>query len=266
MELVSHDSFAKIGADHHLCEDYAISSPGVIVVSDGCSSSDNTDFGSQVLSRLVMDNLRSCVGYPEHINQALESAVFQAGAVVKGINLDLSCLDATIVSAMVSDDHVHIAVAGDGAVAWKYAGVEPMMLSIEYESNAPYYLSYLNDKSRQTQFLNEYPPVIDVKCNRPGQCPSFGHFIGDLHHDIIKSRILPLEGMEWIAVFSDGVFSFQNVDTFEVVKNLTSFKNFKGQFVKRRAKRYLKQPENIHYDDVSMAAMCFKESVDENCE
>ena len=68
--------------------------------------------------------------------------------------------------------------------------------------------------------------------------------------------------MEFIGVFSDGVCSFQkntqSVSSVEVVKNLTSYKQFKGSFAQRRVNAFLKEckkNETDHYDDLSIGVI-----------
>ena len=45
------DSYFCIGSTHDVCQDYAISSPDRLraIISDGCSSAPDTDFGSRLL-------------------------------------------------------------------------------------------------------------------------------------------------------------------------------------------------------------------------
>ena len=73
----------------------------------------------------------------------------------------------------------------------------------------------------------------------------------------------------WAAVFSDGVFAFkrptevggwEQIPWEEVVRELTAFKTYKGEFVKRRMKRFFKDAEKRGWrwdDDVSVAAIYF---------
>ena len=58
--MVYSDSYFKIGKTHLICQDYALHSEGHISLSDGCSSSPNTDIGSRLLC-LINKNNRSLV-------------------------------------------------------------------------------------------------------------------------------------------------------------------------------------------------------------
>ena len=60
--MINVDSFLKKGKQHFICEDYIINSDDrdtmpYIILSDGCSSSENTDIGSRVLVRSALNIL-----------------------------------------------------------------------------------------------------------------------------------------------------------------------------------------------------------------
>ena len=73
------DSIFKIGKAHSVCQDYAagITYPpirdmtyNVIALSDGCSSSLNTDWGS----RLIVNESMNAVWWPKNTKQILLSS------------------------------------------------------------------------------------------------------------------------------------------------------------------------------------------------
>ena len=52
-----------------------------------------------------------------------------------------------------------------------------------------------------------------------------------------------------------------NLETNDIIDDITSFKNFRGEFVKRKAGKFLSKhaKNNIkHYDDISIATMTFE--------
>jgi hypothetical protein len=72
----------------------------------------------------------------------------------------------------------------------------------------------------------------------------------------------PIEANTILMVASDGIDSFVNntgrkKNLHDCVSNFIEFKNFKGEFLKRRMKKAVKTLEHIgfkHYDDISAGA------------
>ena len=251
MNILSSDSHVEVGATHDLCEDYAVSSDRAIIVCDGCSSSPNTDFGAQVLARACLRNIKMSANTVESVKIAIECSIHAALAASKVLDIPNTCLDATIVAGVPIGEEFHFFLVGDGVLAWKYKDAEkPQFLIVDYVNNAPEYLSYGLDVHRREKYLAEFGNERIVKGNNG---------IVDVLNGQIIATFCPLssEGLEWVAVFTDGVSSFQGVETQEVLSHLTAFKNFKGKFLKRRAKRYLNTQGLRHDDDVSCAAMSF---------
>lgn len=255
--VLSTDSYVSIGTSHSLCEDYAVSSPRAIIVCDGCSSSNNTDFGAQVLARCCLSNIER---YPEiNIHTArwsIRDSIYSAEGIVKAMNLNVSCLDATLVAAVVCGSEIKFFMAGDGAIAWKKKGEDAKWMVVDFESGAPKYLSYLLEPDRYASYMSTFG---DKKI-----------FKGDLdliidREDDYESPVvmefapLQIDDLEWVAVMSDGVESFHSLEANNVLSQMTSYKKLGGPFVQRRVKNFLRGKDSKHSDDVSCAAMCFGE-------
>jgi hypothetical protein len=87
----------------------------------------------------------------------------------------------------------------------------------------------------------------------------------EINADAYFEELYTTTNIEWIALMSDGVHSFQDankkeIDYTTIVKTLTDFKTNTGDFVKRRLNRFTKECKKLqwtHYDDVSLAAIYF---------
>lgn len=251
MNVLSSDCHVVIGASHDICQDYAIAEGNIIIVSDGCSASPNSDFGAQSLARSAMTNLKNCNSDFESIKNAISSSIYTAQAAARILNLPNSCLDATLVIGISSANYGFLFfMIGDGSFAWKSKNESrPHYISVDYKHGAPEYLSYNLEPDRHSKYMSQFG-------NEKIETHNYNTSLLDL--DVRISCACISDDLEWAAVFSDGVSSFQNTSTFDIITNLTSFKNLKGKFVKRRAKRFLRECNDRHEDDISMSAISFE--------
>src|SRR6476659_1428102 len=56
------DATINIGATHALCQDYVIAKDRHVILSDGCSSSPDTDIGARLLVKALEQNLSKSAG------------------------------------------------------------------------------------------------------------------------------------------------------------------------------------------------------------
>ncbi len=284
------DSAAYTGRSHAICEDYARVRLGdgfpYAIVSDGCSSSKDSDIGARVLSTCMETNItQKVIRHPMsiadimwkedvYINQLLR--MMQQSKELMG--LDNESMDATLIIARVDAerDICSIRFYGDGLAAIGYENGLINVYEVLYPSGYPFYLNYCLDDNRFSAWkdyyeisgcvVNEYR-IVDGKCD-------FGYTSSNQHinDNCCESYIITenLHEIKFISVMSDGVSSFFkfNIDetskTTEVVPlttvlpRLLAFKNFQGEFVKRRMQRFIKDTEKDlwqHNDDLSMAAI-----------
>jgi len=271
---VNSDSFFEIGHTHKVCEDYAVS--GTVegrcygIISDGCSSSEDTDIGSRLLVKALQQTIHNAYN-KESCRQALVSSVHVAQAAAKVIGVPVGALDATlgfIIEDECAKHVVHLALQGDGIIAHKTEqGV--WVEVIDYDQNAPGYLSYWLDNSRFAKYDNncrgyrvwggwapaEKPDLLDedpYPCGRmKPYCTSFD-----------------MRETEWVAIFTDGLESFKEnfasapfANPTEMLEYFTAFKNTKGEFVKRRCQKAMKEigvsqyEPVVHSDDFAMACI-----------
>lgn len=247
-----------IGADHKICQDYAVARTdrdlSYVIVADGCSSSPDTDIGARFLVKAAETFLYQ-VEMNDSPTRSLElyheqSARF-ASMTTKFLKLDQSCLDATILTIKADNERFVASIYGDGVVAMVRNDGKIEIYSVEFVEGYPQYVSYTLDNSRRVQF--DAVKKSNVK---------------EVTHQIIpdldnSTQILPSERViefycgrredyYCVAVLSDGVHSFSEVGEAggvksgkpvpmsEIVSQMLAFKTTKGDFIYRRMQAFQK--------------------------
>jgi len=143
------DTYIKGGASHTICEDYILSGMlprPYIIISDGCSSSDNTETGARILSHLAKQYLNYRADYLDDIekNEMGNWIAHNAEMVARQLGLPTSCLDATLIVAIKEEFQIRVIFFGDGFVYGisRDLKMDTLLDEIKYTNNAPYYLSY----------------------------------------------------------------------------------------------------------------------------
>jgi len=238
----------KIGKGHKVCQDYARCDPSGrwALVSDGCSSSEDSDIGARLLFLCAQNMLK--VGHPA------EAGIVQAHALARGLDLPEQCLDATLLVARYNDDRrgVEVSMYGDGIVVAvdRHRGIK--VYDVSYPSGYPQYLSYsVNPKRNALLGDNECHLTYADGKNIATDKACKGNFF-------FESSFY---GM--VAMFSDGVKSFSDKNGTDiswrtVIDELTDIPSTKGEFVQRQLnwmeKEYTKRGL-FHGDDITMACI-----------
>ena len=274
------DSFFSIGTSHNICEDYAlhgvVSEQPFAVLSDGCSSSQYTDFGSRFMCLAVRETIK--VSPPER-GLTLDAVLPYACSLVGTIS-PRECLDATVAVLDSSKELLATYMVGDGVTVARRRNGLFLVRQIEFSNNAPGYLTYRLDGGRYSAFkegiAGEAGGIRTV--TETWWDSDFEKQIGDsrVYTDEVTEdpttfwcQIVYDRGtFDLVAAFSDGVQSFRRIDEYglvhprplnEVLYQLMSFKNLKGEFVKRRCRMFFKkfciQNSWSHYDDFSMVSL-----------
>jgi len=287
---VNADSYFAIGKTHLVCQDYTIAetfvSEGdfieapIAIVSDGCSSSPHTDFGARVLARAARNRLRQWQVWGGRFDMI--ECVADASRIISAANLTPKCLDATLLMAYFDEGQTNVIATGDGVIVARRRDSHVIETwDITFNRGAPGYLSYTLDVGRLREYLDFGLGVRTVTHSisggedsveesqlelRQGQVSYFGGFQYE--------RSFDPEIYDLVIVASDGLTSFQRrestsfepVDLCLVVPHLTNIKGFRGQFMTRRARRFLNKwcPANgwHHNDDVAVAAIYVPEEDD----
>lgn len=272
--MINVDTFLEIGKTHDICQDYVIS--GIdpfpyVIVSDGCSSSKDTDVGARILALSARNfithpkdyfinyfNNETCNGdFLDDMYSKMGLCVINNAFTIANImSLGIECLDATLIISFIIDNKVYTFLYGDGNVLIKN-GSNIRYINVNFPSSAPFYLSYHLNPKRMIQYFDSFD---DVKT------------VSDM--DLVGEKNLFLE--EWkcespiaykfdisesstYLVGSDGLNSFITngivKDTRELIQPMLEFKNFNGKFIKKRFKRFILNmgKEGItHFDDISV--------------
>lgn len=292
------------GKTHPICQDYARTGWQEVqgtdekvpfaLISDGCSSSPDTDVGSRLLVFSAEKAIRIHRTYDIDFQYTVAS-VAQVNA--EGMGLKPSCLDATLMAAFLRknltdsgpETQLFLRMYGDGAIALKFRGMPNLyLLTVEYAESMPWYISYLLDppsmdlwleatkkSNKKTVKILEIEPeglTNEIMFEPPSSTPNpeMPLTVGmgkDNSHSILVSHLL----LDWVAIMSDGIHTFwQRTDNgskivipvTEVVQHMLDFKNFNGEFVKRQMNWFMKTHQKQgwqHDDDVSVAAIYFGE-------
>ncbi len=281
--MINSDSYYEIGAGHIFCEDYATSGQIIhnnstyhyAVVSDGCSSSKDSDIGSRWLARNFPKAVKLALTHPkeEFQSRVQEFLVSSLQQGMEQFSAPLNTFDATLVAIVYDrlNDELHSFAWGDGKIFYKYRNDETGYLTdIGYVSNAPYYLTYRQDIEREMRyeayFGKLYADILgyvvkpDGVVFLPETAKSFQRF----HYEKFPAVSSTLS---FASVFTDGIDTFHmkgDVDIqmakHNIYNQLTQYKNFHGEFVKRRmqkVKSFCQKEGWQHFDDIAVATISF---------
>ena len=266
--MTKTDSAFYIGSTHNVCEDYAVNGDNYIIISDGCSSSKNTDIGARLLCEYSKKN--SCY-------KNLQSDLFPAISIIsKYIGLSKNSLDVTFLLAYVEDNELLIInTIGDGNIIIKTKDGIIHVISMNYSKSAPYYINYylsknddmLWEKILSNNYVIEYTKIKHIgKTN--GEDDYFIETSKSPNNDFnpmffipncdfsfspkINKLAIESSDIEWVALSSDGLSSFYEQITTEtskynnpisyidVIIELLKIKNTNGRFVQRRLNKFRK--------------------------
>lgn len=262
---MNSDSYFTIGKSHMVCQDYAyagVNSAGnqVAIISDGCSGSPDTDFGSRYIVRSalicgeIMNSIDDEISFGESL---VKGSVDCAHRSISGLNLSSFSLDATLFYVETRGDSVVFITAGDGVIFAKTKEGVLESWNIEYPSGFPYYPSYLLDDKRRKVYEDNCGTKRVITYYKDSEVVnSYGN---NCHFHYL---VLPIEYYDFVGVSSDGILTFSEVSMQGALVELTSFKNFGGCFVTRRVRRVIKQctkSNTLPTDDVSMAVINLKD-------
>jgi hypothetical protein len=174
-----------------------------------------------------------------------------------------------------------VSIVGDGGFFVEFKDGNKKFGMIEFDNNAPLYMSYVTN-GNLANYFNTFPEVkATLKIinffkdgtteNKDIDLSKYVDIARNAKNDFDNSQFCSLnqfifEDVKFVTIFSDGVKSFSRVvdgistpiNEVEIVKQIVAYKNFNGDFVKRRMMKMQKDyvKENItHYDDVSVATI-----------
>ena len=269
------DSHFCIGSTHRVCEDYAAAGHHVVseqdvyyaIVSDGCSSSPNTDFGSRIITAYAVRKLKTFD--PQSFGIRF---IMDCKDIADELNLHPMALDATLNIAWACENTLKIVCFGDGAAIIVYEDGEKDIFEFQYPSGAPLYLNYYLSHDRYNNYIKEFGLKRRLIINGKEI-----EFIDTENPFVFEKK---LDKIKAVFVTSDGIGSFQKrndtkiitssrtvnvrdvepIEVADVVDKLLDIKGYQGEFLKRRYngfKRMCLKENWEHKDDMSIAGIYF---------
>jgi hypothetical protein len=265
------DCAIKIGTTHQICQDYAYAGSNFVILADGCSSSPETDIGARLITlaaRMSVTQFRSLADAKRYYETSIRMAAYWATQM----QILEQSLDSTLVTLHDVDDQILATLYGDGFLAWR-TGEILNVFEVSYKANYPNYPSYILAPGR----LKNMPPnnkmVVDhFQIGPTGISRPEFKWVDEMQHGFFYKSI-PKEGVDFVAVITDGAKSFftqeqsetgkqnVNLEVENVMADLIGFKNLQEGFVQRRLQRFEKDAlkKNLrHYDDLSIGAIALK--------
>lgn len=256
------NSASQIGSTHSLCQDYVIaqSDGPYVILSDGCSSSPDTDIGARLLVKAAekifteqrIDNV-------EQLHKDAARLALDWAAV---IGVPAQSVDATLMTVHVSGENLIVACSGDGVILLESQTGTLDLYLISSPSGYPFYPCYAHQPERLAELVSKGQATKEIKHYGLG-----GVTTSDSLTEVFK---LKASDYKYAAVASDGINSFfqtrqstngkrvEDVCLFEVLHEFWSFKNSHGAFVERRLNRFTKDIGARgweHADDLSIGVI-----------
>lgn len=282
------DSWYTMGMGHKFCEDYAfhkkiysregdrVNENALILLSDGCSGSDNTDVGARMMVHsaeiLFTDAIEK--GNFDDLEPFYRDAARRTLLHLEALGLPEDAADASLVSLIATDGYWLAGLYGDGAVVTKGKNGEIQIFTIQYSQNYPVYPIYQVVEGRY-ELLQELVPhnqkqVWISTYNPDGTFEEKGYVTEEFLTEFGGNT----KDYEFVAIFTDGVDSFTKPDPMRPTKRkyrkhqhlatfipeLTKFNNLKGAFVERKMRSFVERKAELgweHYDDFTMGVIHF---------
>lgn len=271
------DHYTTIGYDHQICQDYSRSqnTNGChVIVSDGCSSAKESDWGARLLVMALHNQLNN-LSMDDDVYDSFKVAGIMAASQARGIGLPLECLRATLLYARENKDHTETGIFGDGVIIGRRrSNKELLVISEEYTTGAPYYLSYDVEKGMRDRYIHEFgngafeETIYDEGKIEKNLSPIVGENTAAMQ---FRTHSFSHECYDLVAILSDGVKSFlrpvktdssltqETVPLLEILKELFNFKAYAGSFVQRRCQKAFRSvfhPNGVkNTDDFSMGVI-----------
>jgi serine/threonine protein phosphatase PrpC len=241
--MLHYDHYYTIGVTHQVCEDFAMQGDKPVpflVLSDGCSGSENTEIGSRILTMTTKHLLENATDWPWNYSIFGQQLINKAWEVAEQMQLPSSVLDATVMLAFLYQESILVYVYGDGCLLFKDYSGNIHTIEISFTHNAPYYLTYWNDEERREEYAKQEPNplVLTNSINGLSEAKPF---------QTPLSFCFSLKKFKMVAIASDGMT--QCIDTSqksklslnEVANHFLAVQEINDEFVKHHLKSTLKQ-------------------------
>jgi hypothetical protein len=271
--LMNADCTFNIGWSHSLCQDYVIARNAsnrtqdpYVILSDGCSSSSDTDIGSRLLVKATETILPKC-----DVEDLHRGAAQVALGWANLLGIAPQSVDATLMTAHINGDNLFVACSGDGVIVLEsHEGVLDVY-EISSPSGYPFYPSYVHQAERLAELVKASGCSKEVKHYRRVSPDEHLTLLESTRSESLTEVLkLKVSDYKYAAVASDGIGSFLHtqkstngksvaaVCVTDVFHEFWSFKNSHGRFVERRMKRFKKDSQAKgwqHADDLAVAVI-----------
>lgn len=264
------DSIFKIGATHKICQDYALHAANWAIVSDGCSSSPDTDIGSRIAARSLDFCLQHYLTAETDFKWLFTLTVDRMRTAADALRLPYTSLDATLGAVISNKSGVRGILYGDGNFIVKYKNGYTLVVNVEFAENYPNYLSYTLDEKRAGQLAkitSNYKKITKTIYNSNFEVTCTVAYTSE--DAIVVENFIDADidsEVLFACVTSDGLdtFQYQNYSgwtdaTLEtILPELLAFKVFTNGFLERRMnlfQKYCEKNSIRHADDFSMGTV-----------
>ena len=269
------DTYSNKGYNHKICQDYVIH--GIypikyVILSDGCSGSEHSDIGARILAHQAKNALSKYITELTNIHTPPDEVLYEkigrwvieeSHVTAVQIGLNDSCLDATLILSFEICGSIFTYMYGDGIIIFKYSNGTIGYHDISFPKTndiktAPYYLSYLLNANRRSDYKNSFPNYkiynkVNISDNVQ-ESIKIGYadpVVFSADYRIVTINIISSDGLKTLIDFN----TKDRLDLKEVVTNILDFKSLKGEFIRKRVNKYIKTiPKTIvNYDDLSLS-------------
>lgn len=268
------DIFYTIGATHQVCQDFALTDgKSYVIVSDGCSSAKDSDWGSRLLAKAMEASFKTMQGLnlgkmPELL---INDAIRLAASYADMLKLNKDCLAATLLAAYKVEDGIHAFISGDGSIVAKF-GDNLQVIDHEYESGAPYYLYYTLGEDLKVSYDQAFGNgslYMETSYVSGGKKTVLVDMLGK-SNAVLSHYFFPKEEFSCVGIITDGLKSFvkqvkrhtsitnESVPFESFIGDFFSFKTHEGQYVHRRCQRVFREFRNQeikHNDDFAIGVI-----------
>jgi len=267
------DSTFIIGSTHAVCQDYALSHTGpsgsFVIVSDGCSTSPDTDLGARLLARAAAKIIST--HQETDLKSIHETASNTALQWATTLGLPPQAVDATLLTAHCEGENLLVGVTGDGVLVLESQSGCIDVYSISFPSGFPLYPTYLYQPDRFDAWAIKADAVKEVKHFQAVSINEPVQLVGtSITTTLTEEFLLRAADYKHVVLMSDGIHSFycaQETATSKSLKSISldhqlretiSFRGKTGAFVARRVKKLSKEWTAKgwgHSDDLTIGAI-----------
>lgn len=262
--MLKADSCFRIGYSHKVCQDYSShynDKNPFVIISDGCSSTKDSDFGSRILTKLSEKSLIE-TGSVDFLD-----LIKSANKLIESLNLKADCLCATLVYCILKDGSFKVQGIGDYTIFAQKKNGYNRIISYDFPSGAPYYLKYELDESNKNIYFERFgKTVIRTEYLNSSKISEDNFEINQINFE----DIFPETEYSFVSILSDGIKSFvktvitdtskysTEVKFLEILSELMSYKIYGNDFVLKRttkAFQLFKRNGIENYDDISIGTI-----------